>query len=297
MSIPAEALPNDIKDSRVDLSFREGHDADTNTEETHHETKEPVTTTASRDSERDTEKELPVDMEKGLGASGPDSEAGKELTEGAEAEEAEDPNVIFWDGPNDPENPQNWTRNKKLFNIGILSMLSLITPLGSSMFAPGVPQVMQEFHNFSPELATFVVSVYILGFAFGPLVVAPLSEIYGRTPVYHTSNVLFLVFTIGAAESKSMGMLIAFRLLQGLAGSTPITIGSGTIADMYAVEARGRAMATWAMGPYVFFDFFTLVYFISLTFSRPDCWDLSLAQWAADSLRKQKDGDGSSGSL
>jgi len=117
------------------------------------------------------------------------------------------------------------------------------------MFAPGIPKIMHEFHESSTITATFLLSIYILGFAFGPLFVAPLSETYGRSVCYHAGNVLFTVFSVGAALSNSMGMLMAFRFLMGLSGSVPITIGSGSIADVMPVEKRGRAMAAWAMGP------------------------------------------------
>lgn len=117
------------------------------------------------------------------------------------------------------------------------------------MFAPGIPGIMVEFKESSTTVATFLLSVYILGFAFGPLIVAPLSEIYGRRPLYVIGNILFVAFSIGAALSNSIGMLMAFRLLMGLAGSVPITIGSGSIADIMPVEKRGRAMSAWALGP------------------------------------------------
>jgi multidrug resistance protein len=117
------------------------------------------------------------------------------------------------------------------------------------MFAPGVPNIMQEFHSTSSITATFVVSIYILGFAVGPLIVAPLSEIYGRVPLYNFGNFLFTIFTVGTALSNSIGMLLAFRFLMGLAGSVPITIGSGSIADVMPIEKRGRAMSAWALGP------------------------------------------------
>jgi MFS family permease len=80
------------------------------------------------------------------------------------------------------------------------------------------------------------------------LFIAPLSELYGRNSVYHVSNVLFLVFTIACAVSSSFGMLIGFRFLAGIAGSTAITIGSATIADMFVAQERGAAMAIWAIG-------------------------------------------------
>jgi multidrug resistance protein len=117
------------------------------------------------------------------------------------------------------------------------------------MFAPGIPRILAEFHETSSITATFILSVYILGFAFGPLIVAPMSEIYGRSLLYNIGNVLFTIFTVCTAVSNSIGMIMAFRFLMGVAGSVPITIGSGSIADMMPVEMRGRAMAAWALGP------------------------------------------------
>ena len=117
------------------------------------------------------------------------------------------------------------------------------------MFAPGVPEAMKEFNTTSDLLASFVVAVYVLGFAFGPMVVAPISELKGRTAVYHTCNVLFLVFTILNAISQSMSMLIVFRFLAGFAGVAPITIGSGTIADLIPRERRGLMISMWSLGP------------------------------------------------
>lgn len=101
----------------------------------------------------------------------------------------------------------------------------------------------------STILAEFVVSIYILGFAFGPLLIAPMSELYGRAPVYNVCNLFFVVFTVCCAVSTNMGMLIAFRFLAGCAGASPLTIGGGTIADIMPREKRAGAMAIWGMGP------------------------------------------------
>jgi multidrug resistance protein len=117
------------------------------------------------------------------------------------------------------------------------------------MFAPVVPQAMAEFNVSSIILSEIVVSVFVLGFAIGPLVISPLSELYGRRWVYLISAVLFLVFTIACAVSSNLNMLIAFRFLAGCAGSTPITLGGASIGDMFVKEKRGHAMALWAVGP------------------------------------------------
>ncbi|KAJ5724727.1 Efflux pump [Penicillium malachiteum] len=158
-------------------------------------------------------------------------------------------NIVDLDGPDDPENPLNWSAKKKWTNGGLFAAMTFITPLASSMFAPGVEDVMIEFHSTSTIIASFVVSVYVLGYAVGPFVVAPMSELYGRVPVYHASNVLFVIFTIACAICTSMSQLIVFRFFSGVAGSTPITIGGGTFGDMFKVEERGAAIAIWSMGP------------------------------------------------
>ena len=166
-----------------------------------------------------------------------------------EDEEAtSDPNEVWWDEPadRDPQNPMNWPSWKKWSQIAVLSYITFITPLASSIFAPAVPAVMKEFNNNSETLATFVVSSYLLGFTFGPLVLAPLSEVYGRYWVYTINNLLFTILAIACALSKNLSQLIAFRFLNGIAGVAPLTIGAGSIADMIPVEGRGKAMAVWA---------------------------------------------------
>ncbi|KAH7063430.1 major facilitator superfamily domain-containing protein, partial [Macrophomina phaseolina] len=179
-----------------------------------------------------------------------DQDAVREKDEDAPpVQQHDDPFVVDWEPADDPINPTKWPPARQWLTIGVLSFITFLTPLASSMFAPGVPLVMRDFKNDSQMLATFVVAVFVLGFAFGPLLLAPLSEIYGRNPIYHVCNVLFTVFSAGCALSKNMGMLIAFRFLSGLAGVAVVTCGSGSISDMLPPQKRGAAMALWSLGP------------------------------------------------
>lgn len=91
------------------------------------------------------------------------------LSADASAQEARDPDIVDWDGPDDPANPLNWPAKKKWSIVGALATVCFITPIASSFFAPGVPQVMREFGVQSNLMATFVVSVYLVGFALGTL--------------------------------------------------------------------------------------------------------------------------------
>lgn len=119
------------------------------------------------------------------------------------------------------------------------------------MFAPGIPLVLEEFHSSSTILASFVVSIYLIGYAAGPLLCAPISEVHGRLGVYYTTNVLFIIFTIACAVAPSLNSLIGFRFLAGAAGSAPLVLGGGTVADLYRREERGGKMAVFTMGPLI----------------------------------------------
>jgi hypothetical protein len=163
--------------------------------------------------------------------------------------EEDDSNMVWWDGPDDPLNPTNFKPWIKLLNICLVSALCFVTPLGSSMFAPGVPELMKEFKSGNVELAGFVVSVYVLGFAVGPLFFAPLSEIYGRLPVYHACNALFFACNIACALAPNLNFLVGFRFLAGVFGSAPLTNGGGTIADLVTQQKRGKAMSGFVVGP------------------------------------------------
>lgn len=191
------------------------------------------------------------DPEKAIKSPSPSTHSDdRTLSNLSQAEEGRetDPNIVDWDGPDDPTNPLNWPAKKRWAIVVNLSVLTIISPAGSSFFAPGVPQVVKAFHVTSSLMSSFVVSVYVLGFAVGPLLVAPLSELYGRRIVYNVCNLLFIIFNIACAVSTSMGMLVVFRFLAGCAGAAPLTLGGGSIADMFPVEQRAGAMAIWAMG-------------------------------------------------
>lgn len=216
-------------------AYLEGHDADIPTDIA------PAIPRQSR--EHDSEKSGPHSQTTFV------DESLESTVPSAEDDEQEDPNIVYWSSPDDAANPQNWSASTKWTQIGILSALTFLTPLASSMFAPGVPELMREFNTSSSVLATLVVSIYVLGFAFGPLVIAPLSELYGRLWVYHICNLGFIAFTVACGRAQSMGELCVYRFLQGVWGVCPITIGGGTIADLMPPEKRGGAMSIWAMGP------------------------------------------------
>ncbi|KAF2868912.1 MFS multidrug transporter-like protein [Massariosphaeria phaeospora] len=179
----------------------------------------------------------------------PVSTLGEEEVRMGDIAEATDPNIVWWDGEADPENPMNWPTYKRWGTVAVVSAITFLTPLASSSFAPGIPKIMEEFGSTDNMLEGFMLSVYVLGFAFGPLIIAPLSEMFGRLPLYHSCNCLFIIFSIAAAVSTNLTMFIIFRFFMGCFGGGPIVLGGGTIADLISREQRGTAMAVWMMGP------------------------------------------------
>ena len=159
--------------------------------------------------------------------------------------------VIGWN-ENDPANPQNWSARRKVVNIGLVCYLSFLITLRSTFIAPGVSQIMDEFNaSVNLFLTTFVVSVYVLGLAGGPLFVGPLGGSYGRLPLCHVSNIGFVGFTAACAFSPSLESLVAFRFLSGMFGGGLLTIGAGTIADLIVSDRRSTLMRFYNVIPLI----------------------------------------------
>lgn len=117
------------------------------------------------------------------------------------------------------------------------------------MFAPGAAALANEFHITSSTITSLTVSIYLAGFAVGPMLIAPLSELYGRLVIYHTCNVIYIGFIIGCALGKDTGMFLVFRFLAGCAASGPLTVGGGTVADVVPPAQRGKVMSLFFVGP------------------------------------------------
>ncbi|KAL9710227.1 hypothetical protein Ac2012v2_006523 [Leucoagaricus gongylophorus] len=151
-----------------------------------------------------------------------------------------------------PKNPRNWSFGRKWVMAGVVSAYNFTPPFASSMMAPALPQIVDRYAIKNPTMAALTLSVFLLAFAFGPLLFGPLSEIYGRTWVLHGTSLSFCAFNIGCAFSPSANTLIAFRMLAGLVGSAPIACGGGSISDLFAERERASAMSLFFLGPLTF---------------------------------------------
>ncbi|KAF5343601.1 hypothetical protein D9757_013686 [Collybiopsis confluens] len=159
----------------------------------------------------------------------------------------EDNTAALWES--DPVNPRNWSPGKKWLMTSVVAAYNFVPPTASSMMGPALPQIALHYGITNDTLLSMTLSVFLISFAFGPLIFAPLSEVYGRTWVLHAGNLAFIAFSLGCAFSPNTNTLIGFRFLSGLAGSAPIACGGGTVSDLFPPESRASAMALYTLGP------------------------------------------------
>ncbi|OJJ42441.1 hypothetical protein ASPZODRAFT_76735 [Penicilliopsis zonata CBS 506.65] len=150
--------------------------------------------------------------------------------------------------PFDPENPLDWPLSRKWLVTDIISATGLNRIMVSTILAPALPAIAKEMAMSSTE-EMMALSIYLLATAFGPLVIGPLSEVYGRQLILHASSVWFLVWNIvcGCAETK--GTLLAARFLAGFGASAVYSLAGGVLNDIWRPEQRGKSLGVYLLIP------------------------------------------------
>ncbi|CAG7853408.1 Uncharacterized MFS-type transporter C409.08 [Serendipita indica DSM 11827] len=160
----------------------------------------------------------------------------------------EDPYIVDWDA-DDPADPYNWSRSRRWLLTGQLAFGTLCITLGSSSYSGAIPRAKKELH-MTNAVAILPISVYVFGFALGPLVFAPLSELYGRRRIFLCSFLPFFLFQIPCALAPNQYVLVVFRFLAGVFGSSPLSNGAGALADIWPASQRGVAASIYSSGPW-----------------------------------------------
>jgi MFS family permease len=120
------------------------------------------------------------------------------------------------------------------------------TTWASAVYAPATKAVSEEFH-VSTEVATLGTSLFLIGLGLGPLLFAPLSEVYGRKLAVLTPYFLAAIFSFATAVSKDIQTVMITRFFAGFFGSAPVTNTGGVLGDIWAPEQRGVAIVGYAM--------------------------------------------------
>lgn len=161
----------------------------------------------------------------------------------------EDPYLISWI-PNDPRNPMLFPLFAKWFITMTMAACTLAVTLGSSMYSGGIAQIVIAF-GISEEVAILGISLFVLGFAIGPLVWAPMSELFGRQLTFILTYALLTAFNAACTGAQNSYTLIILRFFAGSFGSSPLTNAGGVIADMFPAADRGLAMSFFAVAPFL----------------------------------------------
>lgn len=160
-----------------------------------------------------------------------------------------DPFLITWNGKNDPEIPTNWSDFKKFFTVTQLIFASWIAYTASSIYVPGQEDIEHDFHS-SHVVATLNLSMFVLGYGVGPMLLSPLSEVavLGRQPIYIWSQFVFTFIQIGCATVNNMAGLIIMRLIAGIACSPVLTNSGASVMDCIKPKNAVPVLAIWSFG-------------------------------------------------
>jgi len=167
-------------------------------------------------------------------------------TDGGEGGDSRSLVVSFEDG--DSENPRQWSRRKKMINVFIIALMSILSPLASSMFTPGIDQISDSLKTDTTTVIGCTTG-FVIMLGIGPLFLAPLSETFGRRVVFLVCFSMFTLLQIPSALAPNIATLIAMRTLSGFFGSVGIANGGGTISDMFQPAERAGIFGWYLLGP------------------------------------------------
>ncbi|KAL7789155.1 major facilitator superfamily domain-containing protein [Trichoderma ceciliae] len=154
------------------------------------------------------------------------------------------------DWEDDPRNPYNWSNGKPLYHTVCVALYAFTVTYMSSAYAPGAKTAGEDLH-VSETVSLLGISLFCLGLAFGPVIGAPISESAGRLVVYRLGLPIATIFLIGAAVSKTIGAVVICRFFAGVFGSPALSVGGGTMADMWPPALRGPSTALFVMAPFL----------------------------------------------
>ncbi|KAK8000980.1 hypothetical protein PG991_013202 [Apiospora marii] len=164
-----------------------------------------------------------------------------------EIEDARD-DIVDFDPSGDAENPLEWAQAYKWAIVGLLAFMAFTVTFTCISVVPIASRITTDLGDPRKSSSVLLVTIWELGEAAGPLLMAPLSEMFGRYPVINAANVGFIGATVLAALSQKAPLFIAARFLTGLAVATNV-LNPAIVGDMFATEQRGSAMSLVQLAP------------------------------------------------
>ncbi|KAH7317121.1 major facilitator superfamily domain-containing protein [Stachybotrys elegans] len=155
--------------------------------------------------------------------------------------------IVGWYGPDDPENPQNWPDGFKHLIAFQMCILNFAVYIASSIYVPGAAGLMQEF-EVDETIAILGLSLFTLGYGFGPMLWSPLSEMpkLGRSGIFFWTLLAFILFQLPVGFAPNITVFLVFRWITGFCGSPCLATGGGTITDIYPPAQVPYLLCIWS---------------------------------------------------
>jgi hypothetical protein len=126
-----------------------------------------------------------------------------------------DPYIVEFN-QNDPRNPLNFTLRTKILITLVVTLSVFAVTLTSSAYSGSATDILAYFHT-RDEIFALGIALFVLGFAVGPALWAPLSELYGRRILFFATHGVMVAVVAGTAGCKSITALMILRYLIGMA--------------------------------------------------------------------------------
>lgn len=153
---------------------------------------------------------------------------------------------VQFDGDDDPLNPLNWPFRRK-FIVGLACVWpTTVLSWGSSIYGNATNDIKHIYHVGTP-VAILGVSLYVIGFATGPIIFGPMSEIYGRKIPMLMSSILFTAFTFWCATADHLYHIMLYRFFAAALGAAPLVVAAAALADMLRTEVRGIGITLFSL--------------------------------------------------
>lgn len=148
------------------------------------------------------------------------------------------------------EDPKQFASARKWLIVGVISASSMCATCASSLASFAEAGVEKSF-NVSHTVSILAISLFVMGLGTGPLVVGPLSEVYGRTPIYRVSFALFTAFSFPVAFAPDIAVFLIFRFVTGLCGAAFLSVAGGSVSDLFTNETVATPMAVYTASPFL----------------------------------------------
>ncbi|KAL3448025.1 major facilitator superfamily domain-containing protein [Aspergillus insuetus] len=146
--------------------------------------------------------------------------------------------------------PRNMSTLQKWVIVWIVCTGSVCVTCASSIYTTTYTQIIEEFHT-THLIATLGLFTFVLGIGTGPLLTGPLSEHYGRRPIYLISWTLFIIWDIPPVVARNIETVIVARFFQGFAGGTFLSVAGGTVGDLFSPDGIQAPMALVSSAPFI----------------------------------------------